>query len=62
MNEIVQLCQLSGESGGSFQAFELPEALDQERRREEARIIIATLLARHILAQQSAKEDGRKAA
>jgi len=62
MKELIDQPAIMQESRDTFLAFELPEAPDQERRREEARIIVATLLARHILAQEHAKTGSRNAA
>jgi hypothetical protein len=49
------------EDAAGFVAFNVPEEA-QEERREEARIVLATLLARHILAQRRATEENRKVA
>ena len=62
MKEVIDAPAMLRESRDTFLAFELPEAPDQERRREEARIIVATLLARLILAQEHAKTDTKTAA
>jgi hypothetical protein len=62
MNKLIDAPEDTSESHEAFLSFGLPEAPDQERRREEARIILATLLARHILAQEHAKADTRNAA
>jgi hypothetical protein len=62
MKNLIDVPEDTVEPREMFLAFELPEAPDQERRREEARLILATLLARHILAQEHAKADTRNAA
>ena len=62
MKELIEPPAILAESRETVLAFALPEAPDQERRREEARTIVATLLARHILTLEHAKEDSRNAA
>ena len=45
-----------------FVGYSIPAPEDKERRRHEARLILATLLARHILTLVQGKEDVRKVA
>lgn len=62
MKNLTNAPEAIGESRDTFLAFGIPEVPDQDRRREEARNIVATLLARHILAQEHGKAENRDAA
>ena len=45
-----------------FVAYSIPTPVDRERHRHEARMILAVLLARHILTLVQGREEARKVA
>lgn len=62
MTEAVAISRDTQEPQNQFVAFAFPPGEEQERRRDEARMIVAALLARHILAQRRGTSDDRIAA
>jgi hypothetical protein len=62
MENSVRVIERAPEACDQFMTYPLGGRIDQEARRQEARMLLTSLLARHILTQVRRKDEARKAA